>query len=85
MNKVTGFAEGFTTFQLTPYEDSKLPYSVGIHMNLGTEYTGKTAYVFERNLDTNAYERKSIVTVNEIGNVMLDTNEMSDVMVLIAE
>jgi hypothetical protein len=54
-------------------------------MNLGVEYTDKTAYIFERDLDTNTYERKSIVAVNEIGNVMLNTDEMSDIMVLIAE
>jgi hypothetical protein len=54
-------------------------------MNLGTEYVGKTAYIFERDIDTNTFERKSIVTVNEIGNVMLDTDEMSEIMVLVAE
>jgi hypothetical protein len=85
MRKLNNFAEGFVTFQLTPYESAKLPYSVGIHMNLGVEYTDKTAYIFERDLDTNTYERKSIVAVNEIGNVMLNTDEMSDIMVLIAE
>jgi hypothetical protein len=54
-------------------------------MNFDKEYEGKTAYVFRRDIETNTYDRKEIVPVNEIGNVALHTDEITDIMVLIAE
>jgi hypothetical protein len=85
MVKVPGFAEGFQTYHLIPYQTSKLPYSIDVHMNFDKEYEGKTAYVFRRDIETNTYDRKEIVPVNEIGNVALHTDEITDIMVLIAE
>ena len=52
MNEVKDFAEGFTTYQLTALHSVKLPYAIGIHMNLGTEYTGCAAYIFTKDSTT---------------------------------
>ena len=83
MNEVKDFAEGFTTYQLTALHSVKLPYAIGIHMNLGTEYTGCAAYIFTKDLTTGTYTLNSTTIVNEIGNVMLYNNQITDVMVLI--
>ena len=83
MNEVKDFAEGFTTYQLTALHSVKLPYALGIHMNLGTEYTGCAAYIFTKDLTTGTYTLNSTAIVNEIGNVMLYNNQITDVMVLI--
>lgn len=77
------FAEGFYSVRLRPVTEAALSYSVGLHVNVGATYTGKTAYIFEKNLLTGAYERKSTEIVNEIGNVGLFTNQLTDVMILI--
>jgi hypothetical protein len=84
MEKVPGFAQGFQTYEVTPYQSSKLDYSIDVHINVGEEYAGKTAYVFSRDIDTNTYERKEVVSVNEIGNVALHTDEVTDIIVLMA-
>ena len=83
MGEVKDFAEGFTTYQLTALHSVKLPYALGIHMNLGTEYTGCAAYIFTKDLTTGTYTLNSTTIVNEIGNVMLYNNQITDVMVLI--
>ena len=83
MSEVKDFAEGFTTYQLTALHSVKLPYAIGIHMNLGTEYTGCAAYIFTKDLTTGTYTLNSTTIVNEIGNVMLYNNQITDVMVLI--
>ena len=83
MNEVKDFAEGFTTYQLTALHSVKLPYAIGIHMNLGTEYTGCAAYIFTKDSTTGTYTLNSTTIVNEIGNVMLYNNQITDVMVLI--
>ena len=83
MSEVNDFAEGFTTYQLTALHSVKLPYAIGIHMNLGTEYTGCAAYIFTKDSTTGTYTLNSTTIVNEIGNVMLYNNQITDVMVLI--
>ena len=83
MSEVNDFAEGFTTYQLTALHSVKLPYAIGIHMNLGTEYTGCAAYIFTKDSTTGTYILNSTTIVNEIGNVMLYNNQITDVMVLI--
>jgi hypothetical protein len=85
MVKVPEFAAGFQTYHLAPYEASKISYYVDVHMNLGKEYENKIAYVFILDLETKAYVLKGAMPVNEIGNVALHTDEISDIMVLIAE
>ena len=84
LEAVPNFAEGFMTFHFKPYHTQVLPYAIGIHMNVGA-YNGQIAYLFSRDLITGEYVLSSITTVNEIGNVALQTNQMTDIMVLIAK
>lgn len=83
--KVVDFAEGFDTYHLQPVQEAALSYQIGLNMQVGVEYAGKTAYLFSKNLVTGVYQLSKIMTVSEIGNVGMYTNEMTDVMVLIAK
>ena len=79
------FAEGFMTFHMQPVNAVKLPYQVGLHINVGAEYAGHIAYIFTLDHATNTYAVNSTVVVNEIGNVMINVNELTDVMILVAK
>ena len=83
MEKVPNFAEGFNTVKVTPNKATVLEFEVGLHVNVGEEYVGMTAYIFTKSLVTGEYQLSRVMTVNEIGNVAVTTNEMTDVMVLI--
>ena len=85
IKQIPGFAEGFVTYQLVPIKEAKLPYEIGVHMNLDAIYEGRTAYIFSKNLGTGLYELKSVTTVNGIGNVALYTTELTDIMVLLQQ
>ena len=76
---------GFKVFYMQPVNALKLPYTVGIHMNLGIEYSGKKAYLFTKSSITGSFELVNITTVSEIGNVAVQTNELTDILVLIAQ
>ena len=77
--------DGFKVFYMRPVKAIKLPYSAGIHMNLGTEYVGKTAYIYSKSLLTGNYELVNVTIINEIGNVAIQTNELTDIIVQIAQ
>ena len=77
------FAEGYETYALIPKKEVTLSFEVGIHVHVGKEFVGKEAYIFQKNLATGQMEQVSVEYVNEIGNVALLTNQMSQVMVLI--
>ena len=83
MKKVASFAEGFDTYCVKPTLEKKLGYQIGLHVNVGAEYAGQVAYIFGKNLTTGQYELLMSMIVNEIGNVAVFTNEMTDVMILI--
>ena len=83
--RIADFAVDFDTFHLQPVKEDKLAYQIGIHMNMGAEYAGKTAYLFCKDLETGTYQLCKTMTVSEIGNVGFNTDEMTDVMVLIAK
>lgn len=85
MNLLPDFAEGFATFRLQPLHEAKLSCEIGIHVNVGAEYAGRTAYIFSKGITTGSYQLKNAVTVNEVGNIAVFTNELSDMMILIAE
>lgn len=72
------------TFHFKPCHTQVLPYAIGIHMNVGA-YNGQIAYLFSRDLITGEYVLSSSVPVNEIGNIALQTNQMTDIIVLIAK
>lgn len=82
---VVNFAEGFDTVKLSPSVKGQLGFEIGIHANLGVEYAGKTAYIFKKSTLTGEYSLSLVATVNEIGNVAIQTNELSDIMILIAK
>ncbi|MEE1038223.1 MAG: pectinesterase family protein [Eubacterium sp.] len=82
---VANFAEGFDTVKLSPSVEGQLGFEIGIHANLGVEYAGKTAYIFKKSTLTGEYSLSLVATVNEIGNVAIQTNELSDIMILIAK
>ncbi len=84
-DKVTDFAVGFETYHLKPVQDVALSYQVGLNMQVGTEYAGKTAYVFSKSLTIGTYQLVKVMNVSEIGNVGMYTNEITDIMVMIAE
>lgn len=85
LNKVDNFAEGFVTFHMQPVNAIKLPYQVGLHINVGAEYAGHIAYIFTLDHITNTYVINNIVVVNEIGNVMINVTELTDVMIMVAK
>ena len=83
MEQMDDFADGFTAYHVIPLHSGKLPFLIGVHMNVGKEYSGKAAYLFKLNMLTGVYELSSVTHVNEIGNVALHVNEMTDIMILI--
>lgn len=85
LTQLPDLQEGYKVFYMRPIKAMKLPYTAGIHMNLGTEYVGKTAYLYSKSLLTGNYALVSVTTVNEIGNVAIQTNELTDIIVLIAQ
>lgn len=56
-----------------------------IHMNLGTEYIGKTAKIYTRETADSAPVLVKEMVVNEIGNVGYQAQAVTDVIVLIEE
>ncbi len=85
MTQMPGFAAGYVTKKLSFEKTKSLGFNIGIHMNVGAENVGKTAYIFQVNLTTGQPELVSSMIVNEIGNVMLNTKEISNIYVLIAQ
>ena len=83
VDRIENFADGFVTYKVTALHSMKLPYAIGLHINLGTEYTGRVAYIFVKDVVTGEYALNSTTIVNEIGNVMVYSNQLTDVMVLI--
>ena len=84
-SEIPNFAEAFTTYYMKPAEPQKLPGTVGIHLHVGEEYAGHVAYLFTLDRTTGLYQLHSTVTVNAIGNVMLESQELTDVMILVGK
>jgi hypothetical protein len=83
--EVPNFAQGFDTVHIVPTTAAVLPCDVYMHIHVGTKNIGKKAYIFKFNSVENKYELNGIFDVNEIGNVAIATNEMTDIMVLVQE
>ena len=83
MKVISNFAEGFDSFRLEPEKSAALTWKIGVHLNVGKQYTGKMAYIFQKNLISGEYEPISIMPVNEIGNVAVTTGVLSDMYILI--
>ena len=83
LDKVEKFADGFATYHMTPTYSRKLQSTLGVHVHVGKEVAGHTAYIFCKDSVTGQFVRTSITKVNEIGNVGYMTDELTEVMVLI--
>ena len=81
--EVESFAKDFYTWDLTPSKETVLTMEVGLHVHLGYGYVGKPAYIYVKNVYTGSFELYRTCTVNEIGNVGIFTNQLTDVMVLV--
>ena len=77
--------EGFKAFYMKKAKEIQLNYMVGIHMQVGQEYTGNIAYLFQKSILSGEYQLKHITTVDEIGNVALQTNELTDIVIMITQ
>lgn len=85
MELVKDFEQGFTTMRFVPYHPTKLSYEIGLHMQVGVEYAGKTAYLFTKNLDTGLYEFQTTMEVSEMGNVMVNTKALTRTIAMIVD
>ena len=83
LNKLTYFAEGFDTYTITPVAEAQLKNAVGLHVNLGAEYAGRTAYIFSKDLTTGQFVLNRAMTVTEIGNIGFFTSELTEVYILL--
>lgn len=84
-SEIPNFAEAFTTYYMKPAEPQKFQGTIGIHLHVGEEYAGHVAYLFTLDRTTGLYQLHNTVTVNVIGNVMLESQELTDVMVLVGK
>ena len=83
MQFVANFAEGFDSFQVKTQDRMELNQEIGMHVNVGSQYAGQQAYIFQRNVTNGMYELSNTMQVNEIGNVAVQTNMVSDLFILI--
>lgn len=83
--ELPNFAQAFTTYYMKPLQQQKLQNKIGIHLHVGETYAGHLAYIFVLDSSTGVYRIYDAATINAIGNVMLETQEFTDVMVLIAK
>lgn len=84
-SEIPNFAEAFTTYYMKPAEPQKFQGTIGIHLHVGEEYAGHVAYLFTLDRTTGLYQLHNTVTVNTIGNVMLESQELTDIMVLVGK
>ena len=84
-SQIPDFAEGFATYNMNPAEPQKFQGTIGIHLHVGEEYAGHVAYLFTLDRTTGLYQLHNTVTVNAIGNVMLESQELTDIMVLVGK
>ena len=52
---------------------------------VGSVYAGKTAYIYLMDADAAKYSLIKTMNVNETGNVAIDTEQFTDVIIMIAE
>lgn len=76
------YGQGFESVTVVPRTETVLGVKVSIHINVGKEHAGKTAYVFAKSLQTNEFECVQTAVINEIGNVAYTTDEYRTLVVL---
>lgn len=82
---VEKFAEGFDSFKMNTSQNTVLNGEIGIHVNVGAQYAGLQAYIFQKNIVTGLYELKNTMQVNAVGNVAVMTNAVADMYIMIAK
>jgi hypothetical protein len=82
---VPNFAQGFETKHVVPTKASALPFEIYMHVNVGAENAGRKAYVFKLNSVGKTYELSGVLDVNAIGNIAIQTTEMTDIIILIQD
>lgn len=85
IKKLVDFAPGFDTTCMTVFEKTQLPFTINLNICVDASNAGKTAFIFQKDFATDTYQLRKAVSVNEIGNVDLDTNEFTDVIVMVQQ
>lgn len=83
--EISNFTEGFITYHFVPEQEKVLPYEIGIHVNVGADYSNRTVYVFSLNTETKEYQLEKIGYVNEIGNIAVTTDQLSDRIIFVTK
>ena len=83
--EIPAFADGFVTVHAIPTQRTVLPFQATLHFNIDSAYAGKAAYIYLLDADAAKYSLIKTMNVNEIGNVALDTDQFTDVIVMIAQ
>ena len=76
------YGQGFESVTVVPRTETALGVSISVHINVGVEHAGKTAYLFAKNLQTGELECVQTAVINEIGNVAYTTDEYRTLVVL---
>ena len=83
--EIPAFAVDFATIHAVPIQRTVLPFQATLHFNVGSVYAGKTAYIYLMDADAAKYSLIKTMNVNETGNVAIDTEQFTDVIIMIAE
>lgn len=76
------YGQGFESVTVVPTTEATLGVNVSVHICVGAEHAGKTAYLFAKNLQTGELECVQTSVINEIGNVAYTTDEYRTLVVL---
>ena len=76
------YGQGFSSVTFIPAEPRKLSDIAVMHLSVGKENAGKVVYLYAQNLATMQMELKQTCIANEIGNVMYETEEYSNIVLL---
>lgn len=76
------YGQGFESVTVVPTTETALGVNVSVHICVGAEHAGKTAYLFAKNLQTGELECVQTSIINEIGNVAYTTDEYRTLVVL---
>lgn len=79
------FADGFATLQVKILNEALLPYRIGLHVNVGTQYSGKVAYLFLYDKAKGAYVPIGATAVSENGNIMTPVDVIADIIIMIEQ
>ena len=82
VSKDKDFGQGFKSFVLDPRKKAIYGVKLATVMSLGKENAGKTAFIFQRNLTTQAIEFLNSTVIDEAGNVAVPCVDFTDFVIL---